>query len=290
MGVSIESGVLYVVATPIGNLEDISARALRVLSSVDQIAAEDTRHSKRLLQHFGISKPLISLHDHNEHSRVPQLLANLQAGVSIALVSDAGTPLISDPGFQLLRGLRERGLKAVPIPGPSSLLAALSVAGLPTDRFLFEGFLPAKPAARRGRLETLRQNCHTLVFFESSHRIRATLADMAMVFGGERQAVIARELTKLFEETHGDALADLCTWIASDANHSKGEFVVMVHGAPEQTDGAWQGEARRLLTVLLEELPVKRAVSAAAKITGLNKNALYELALTISDHQDEFAS
>lgn len=281
MSIAVEPGVLYVVATPIGNLGDISARALQVLRGVDRIAAEDTRHSRRLLEHFGIHKPLISLHEHNEHLRIPQLIADLSAGRSIALISDAGTPLISDPGFQLLRCLRDRGIKAVPIPGPSSLMAALSVAGLPTDRFVFEGFLPAKSNARHKHLENLKAYRHTLVFFESSHRIQASLADMAAVFGGERQAVIARELTKLFEQVQGGTLTELCEWIEADEKRRLGEFVVVVQGATQPAETTTNPEVQYLLRALLEELPLKRAVALAAKITGLKKNALYELALAL---------
>lgn len=287
---SIEPGVLYVVATPIGNLEDMSPRAQRILSEVELIAAEDTRHSKRLLQHFGITTPLISLHEHNEHWRVPQLVEKLQAGQSIALISDAGTPLISDPGFHLLRRLRELGLRAAPIPGPSSLLAALSVAGLPTDRFVFEGFLPAKASARRNRLHNLKSDERTLVFFEASHRIRASLTDMADVLGEERQAVVARELTKLFEEIQGGTLNGLGQWIDADENRQKGEFVVVVQGAPSPPPASMSLDVHHLLTVLLEELPVKPAVTAAARLTGLKKNALYDIALDIKNQGNDLAT
>lgn len=287
---SIEPGVLYVVATPIGNLEDMSPRAQRILSEVDAIAAEDTRHSKRLLQHFGIATPLISLHEHNEHWRVPQLVEKLQAGKSIALISDAGTPLISDPGFHLLRRTRELDLRAVPIPGPSSLLAALSVAGLPTDRFVFEGFLPAKVNARQNRLRNLKADERTLVFFEASHRIQASLADMVDIMGGERQAVVARELTKLFEEIQGDTLNKLYHWIGADENRQKGEFVIVVRGAPSPPEASTALDVHQLMTVLLEELPVKSAVTVAAKLTGLKKNALYDIALEIKNQDDGLAT
>ncbi len=279
----IEAGVLYVVATPIGNLGDISSRAIEVLRQVDWVAAEDTRHSKQLLHYFGIETPLISLHEHNEHSRIPRILADLSAGKSIALISDAGTPLISDPGFPVIRSLREQGLKAVPIPGASSLLAALSVAGLPTDRFIFEGFLPAKSPPRRKRLQNLKSDPRTLVFFESSHRIKASLEDMAAIFGVERQAVVARELTKRFEQIQSDTLSKLVDWLATDANHSRGEFVVLVHGVPEQPEETHNPKVRQLLEALLEELPLKTATRIAAKVTGLNKNVLYRLALNLSD-------
>ncbi len=278
---AVEPGVLYVVATPIGNLDDITLRALQVLREVDLVAAEDTRHSRCLLQHFGIHTPLVSLHEHNEHSRIPQLLTQLQQGKAIALISDAGTPLISDPGFHLLRSLRECGLRAVPVPGPSSLLAALSVAGMPTDRFVFEGFLPPKSAARRNRLAMLAQDERTLVLFEASHRLPASLSDMATVLGGNRQAVLARELTKLFEEIHGATLAELCDWITAEENRCKGEFVIIVHGATQPVTTPSNPEVCRLLAALLEDLPVKRAVAVAARLTDVKKNALYDLALNI---------
>lgn len=283
MNVSIVPGVLYVVATPIGNLEDMSLRAVRILREVALIAAEDTRHSKHLLQRFGIHTPLISLHEHNEHSRISQLLAEMRLGKSMALISDAGTPLISDPGFHLVRSARAAHLQLVPVPGCSSLLAALCVAGLPTDKFVFEGFLPAKPSMRLRRLQALIQEDRTLVFFESSHRIQSSLGAMAAVFGGQRPAVLARELTKLYEQVQDDTLDGLQAWIAADANRQKGEFVVLVKGAPTPVEQSITAEACRLLAVLLEELPVKRAVTVAVKLTGLRKNILYDMALTMNN-------
>lgn len=282
---AVESGALYVVATPIGNLEDISARALRVLREVDCIAAEDTRHTGQLLRHCGIETPLVSLHEHNERARLEQIVARLREGAALALVSDAGTPLISDPGFPLVRELRRQGLKVIPVPGPSSLLAALSVAGLPTDRFVFEGFLPAKVAARRERLQMLAREERTLVFFEASHRVAETLADMTAVFGPERPAVVARELTKRFEEVHSASLSECAAWLEGDSNRSKGEFVVLVQGAPAASE-ADTPENRRLLLALLGELPVSRAVVVAAKLTGLRKKPLYDLALTLGERQE----
>ncbi len=281
---TVESGALYVVATPIGNLEDISARALRVLREVDCIAAEDTRHTGRLLRHFDIDKPLFSLHEHNERGRLEQIVARLRKGQSVALASDAGTPLISDPGFPLVRELRRQGLPVIPIPGPSSLLAALSVAGLPTDRFVFEGFLPAKTAARRERLRALVREERTLVFFEASHRIAETLADLAAEFGGERPAVIARELTKRFEEIQGAPIGDLVMWLEVDVNRQRGEFVLVVQGAAVASE-VDTPENRRLLAALLSELPVSRAVVVAAKLTGLRKKPLYDLALTLGERR-----
>ena len=277
---TIEAGALYVVATPIGNLEDISARALRILREVNCIAAEDTRHTGQLLRHFGIETPLLSLHEHNERDRLAALVARLREGQTLALVSDAGTPLISDPGFVLVRELRRQGLKVIPVPGPSSLLAALSVAGLPTDRFVFEGFLPARSAARQERLQALAQEERTLVFFEASHRIVETLADLATVFGVERPAVVARELTKHFEEIHGATLDELTVWLAAETHRQKGEFVLVIQGAPAANE-ADTPETRRLLTALLAELPASRAVAVAAKVTGLRKKPLYELALIL---------
>ena len=282
---TIESGALYVVATPIGNLEDISARALRILREVNCIAAEDTRHTGQLLRHFGIETPLLSLHEHNERERLATLITRLREGQALALVSDAGTPLISDPGFALVRELRRQGLQVIPVPGASSLLAALSVAGLPTDRFAFEGFLPARSAARQERLRALAREERTLVFFEASHRIAETLADLAAVFGGERPAVIARELTKRFEEIQGATLSELTVWLAADPKRQKGEFVLVTQGAPAATETDTL-ETRRLLTALLAELPTSRAVAVVAKVTGLRKKPLYELALTLGGQRE----
>lgn len=286
---TLPSGALYVVATPIGNLEDITLRALRILREADLIAAEDTRHTAQLLRHFEIDKPLLSLHEHNERNRLEQVAALLEQGKKVALVSDAGTPLISDPGFPLVRELRRRGLPVIPIPGPSSMLAALSVAGLPTDRFVFEGFLPAKNAARRERLQALSSEERTLIFFESSHRVVETLADMITALGGGRLAVIARELTKRFEEVQSATLAELAAWISADSNRTRGEFVVLVASAPAVTE-VDTPENRRLLTALLAELPVSRAVVVAAQFTGLRKKALYDFALTLSTGQMPEAS
>ena len=278
---TVESGVLYVVATPIGNLEDISARALRILREVHAIAAEDTRHTGQLLAHFEINTSLFSLHEHNEHARLAQVVARLREGQSLALVSDAGTPLISDPGFPLVRELRRQGLKVIPIPGPSSILAALSVAGLPTDRFVFEGFLSAKSTTRRERLRTLVQEERTLVFLESSHRIVETLSDMGEVLGAKRPAVIARELTKRFEEVQGAPLGELIDWLKTDSHRGRGEFVVLIQGAPTIANEVDTRETRQLLIALLEELPMGRAVAVAVKATGLKRKALYELALEL---------
>jgi len=276
-----DAGVLYVVATPIGNLQDISVRALEVLRSVTLIAAEDTRHSKKLLGHYGIGTPLLAVHEHNEREVTDKLLRRLSGGNDIALVADAGTPLISDPGFYLVRAARQAKLRVVPVPGPSALIAALSVAGLPSDRFVFEGFLPSKQAARRQRLQALATVTATLVFYESSHRICDSLRDMADCFGGEREASVARELTKTFETIMHDTLNGLVERVSSDADQQKGEFVVLVQGAPARERAVIDTESERLLTVLLSELPLKQAAGLAARITGLSKNALYEHGLKI---------
>ena len=275
-------GVLYVVATPIGNLADISARAREVLAAVDVVAAEDTRHSGTLLTHLGVKTPLISLHDHNEAERAPLLVARLQAGESVALISDAGTPLISDPGFDLVRAARAAGITVTPVPGASALVAALSVSGLPTDRFVFEGFLPAKSSARRERLAALGQETRTLVFYESVHRLKESLEDMAAAFGAARRAVLARELTKLHEGVRDAALQELVDWAGSDPAAAKGEVVLMVAGAAGAGAQALDAEAERVLKLLLAELPLKQAAALAAEITGQKKNPLYDKALELS--------
>lgn len=276
-------GVLYVVATPIGNRADITQRALEVLGNAAQVLAEDTRHSGALLRSLGITTPLLSLHEHNEQAQVDGVLARLREGHDLALVSDAGTPLISDPGYRVVRAARQAGIAVVPVPGPSALITALSVAGLPTDRFVFEGFLPAKTAARRAHLQTLAGEPRTLIFYEASHRIQECLADLADVFGGGREAVVARELTKTFEQVHGGSLAELNDWLAADANRQRGEFVVLVAGAPPAEETEISAEARRVLEILRRELPVKQAAALAAEITGARKNALYQLALELGE-------
>lgn len=272
-------GTLYIVATPIGNLGDWSQRAQEILSQVALIAVEDTRHSSKLLSHFGIQTPMLAYHEHNEKQASEKLLARLLAGDSVALISDAGTPLISDPGYPLVSLAHAEGIRVSPIPGPSAVIAALSASGLPTDRFVFEGFLPSKQQARKGRLMALQRDSRTLVFYESPHRIVASLEDMTDVLGGERLAVLARELTKSYETIKQARLAELTGWVASDSYQAKGEIVVMVHGA--QATGPEAAEAERVLTILLKSLPVKEAASLAAEITGAKKNALYQQALYI---------
>jgi len=274
------AGVLYVVATPIGNLQDITARALDTLGRVAVVAAEDTRHSRKLLAHYGIGTPLLALHEHNEREQTQSLLARLAAGEDVALISDAGTPLISDPGFYLVRAARAAGLQVVAVPGASACIAALSIAGLPTDRFVFEGFLPSKQVARAKRLQALQDESRTLVFYESSHRIVACLADMVASLGGERQAVLARELTKTFETTRGGSLQELHDWLLADDNQQRGEFVIMVHGRSGQPDSIDAAD-RHVLEVLLQELPLKQAAALAAKITGLPRNRLYDYGLEL---------
>lgn len=279
---TVEAGVLYVVATPIGNLADLSARAVETLRAVQQIYAEDTRHSASLLAHHAVGTPLRSLHEHNEEARVQELLSLLRSGASLALISDAGTPLISDPGFKLVRALRAEGIRVSPIPGACALIAALSAAGLPTDRFCFEGFLPAKSGARKQRLQALMDETRTLVFYEAPHRIADTLRDVVEVFGAEREVVMARELSKTFETILQGSAVELLSRVDSDANQQKGEIVLMIHGAPERSndDSVTQETTLRLL---MNELPLSQAVSLAEKLTGAAHKTLYKLALAIKN-------
>lgn len=271
---------LYVVATPIGNLEDFSPRAIKILKNVDQIAAEDTRHSQKLLKHFGIITPLVSLHEHNETTFSKILLDCLKKKQSIALISDAGTPLINDPGYRLVKLVRKHGIPVIPIPGPCALITALCASGLACDRFIFEGFLPGKSTARQKKLLEFLYETRTIVFYEAPHRILALINDMLDVLGPKRYVVLARELTKTFETIHGDNLEQLKIWLNSDKNQQKGEFVILVEGAeylnPNEID------TQRVLEILLNELPIKQATYIAAKITHEKKNKLYALALTIT--------
>lgn len=280
---SIARGTLYIVATPIGNLGDLGARAREVLATADVIAAEDTRHSGRLLNHLGIATPMLALHEHNEARMVPALLERLATGQRIALVSDAGTPLLSDPGYHLVRAAHQAGHRVSPIPGPSALLAALSAAGLPTDRFAFEGFLPARAAARRKRLEVLAAEPRTLVFFEAPHRLLDTVRDLAAAFGGGREAVLARELTKLYETVHGDRLDALVTWLEANPEQLRGEAVLVVHGAEPPAEQGLDAESARTLAILAAALPPRQAAALAAEITGLKKNFLYQYLVKADD-------
>jgi 16S rRNA (cytidine1402-2'-O)-methyltransferase len=269
-----QAGCLWVVATPIGHRDDISARAIETLRNVTVIAAEDTRHSRPMLLQHNIDTPLIALHEHNERDAVAAIVRRLEQGESVALISDAGTPLISDPGFRLVRAAREAGIRCLPIPGACAAIAALSVAGLPSDRFVFEGFLPPKSAARRSRLEELAGDPRTLIFYESSHRVAESLADMRDVFGAEREAVLARELTKLFETVIGEPLAELAVRVAEDPNQQRGECVILVAGRGEDTD-AKLAEGQRVFAILREELPPAKAAKLAAAITGASRKSLY---------------
>jgi len=274
-------GTLYIVATPIGHLGDLSSRASEILSQVDVIAAEDTRVTRKLLQHIGTETPMLSLHEHNEQQRTQTLLTRLQAGESVALVSDAGTPLISDPGYNLVKVVRSADIKIVPIPGPCALISALSVSGLATDKFVFEGFLPGKSSGRRARLEGLKDEHRTLIFYESPHRILACLEDIETVMGPEREVVVARELTKTFETLHSASVADTRAWVAEDQNQQRGEIVLLLAGAPVVER---QGEDdERVLRVLMEELPLKQAASLAARICGAKRNDIYQKALEIKE-------
>lgn len=271
---TLKKGTLYVVATPIGNLADLSARAREVLSQADLICAEDTRHTRQMLNALGLDRPLLALHEHNESERVAQVLAQLQAGKALALVSDAGTPLISDPGYRLVRELRAAGVTISPIPGPCAAIAALSVAGIASDRFCFEGFLPAKSSARRERLQRLAAEPRTLVFYESAHRIEECLADMRLIFGDAREAVLAREISKLFETILDGDLKVIAEKIAADPNQRKGEFVLVIAGAPEDENAALV-EGRRLYARLAEVMKPSQAAKIAADLSGAPRKALY---------------
>lgn len=269
--------VLYVVATPIGNLADMVPRAIEVLQAVDLIAAEDTRHSKRLMQHFNIGTPMVAYHDHSGSSAVEGLLERLRSGQSLALISDAGTPLVSDPGYRLVDAVLAAGFKVVPVPGASAAIAALSAAGLPSDRFIFEGFLVAKQQGRLKQLQSLVEETRTLIFYEAPHRLLACIEDMQSVFGGDRVAVLARELTKTFETIHRAPLCELSEWVAADSNQQRGECVLLVAGY--RGDNDLDAEARRVFELLSDELPLKQAAALGAKITGVKKNLLYQYGL-----------
>jgi 16S rRNA (cytidine1402-2'-O)-methyltransferase len=287
------AGRLYVVATPIGNLGDLSARARETLQAVSLIAAEDTRHTGVLLKHFGIDTPQVSLHDHNEQQRAGEIIARLRAGASIALVSDAGTPAINDPGFELVRAVAAAGFEIIAIPGPCAAIAALSIGALPTDRFCFEGFLPARGAARRKRLQSLAAEARTLVLYEAPHRVRETLEDCAAVFGGERSATVAREITKMHEMTYRGPLRELLSRAQADADFGRGEIVLLIAGAPQAVadddrgaDGH-RGALDRVLKILLAELPLKQAARLAAQITEARDNEAYKRALHLKQEPAE---
>lgn len=273
------SGCLWVVATPIGNLEDISARAARVLASVQRVCAEDTRTSQRLLSHLGVRVPLTALHEHNEHEQVPKLVAAMLAGEQLALVSDAGTPLISDPGFRLVRAAREAGIRVSPVPGACAAIAALSVAGVASDRFCFEGFLPARSGPRKARLRELGAETRTLVLYESSHRILESLADLAEILGPQRRVVMGRELTKLFETVLDAPVSELLAQVTQDRDQQKGEFVLVVEGAEASRSRA-QIEGERVFAILSRDLPPSQAARLAAEISGADRKALYRMAAT----------
>lgn len=276
----IETGTLYIVATPIGNLEDITGRAIRILAEVDLIAAEDTRHSQRLLQHYDISTRLISLHDHNEAQRASQLIDKLQLGQNIALISDAGTPLISDPGYSLVSQCRAASVKVVPLPGPCAAITALCAAGLATDKFIFEGFLPVKLVAKQQALQRLLTQNITCIFYESPRRVVDTVKLIVAELGSDRDMVLAKELTKTFETFYSGTAQECLAWLEADANHQRGEFVLMIAGQKQdQTDVS--AEALQLLKLLINELPLKKAAAITAEQFGLKKNQLYQLGLEL---------
>lgn len=271
---------LYIVATPIGNLDDITLRAVETLKKVDFVAAEDTRHSQRLMNHLGVTAKMMALHEHNEREKSQALIDKIKEGKSIALVSDAGTPLISDPGYFLVKLAREQGIKVVPIPGVSAVVTALSVSGLPSDRFVFEGFLPAKQGAKTKRLEAFLYESRTVIFYESPHRILDTLNVMNDVYGADRYLVVARELTKTFETIKGDVLGALCQWVESDANQQKGEFVLLLEGVADSPDAS-VADQDKMLTLLMAEMPIKKASKIVSELVGGNKKELYQRALEI---------
>ena len=274
------TGILYIVATPIGNLQDITQRALDTFTQVDLIAAEDTRHSGLLLSHYGIKKPFFALHDHNEQEKAHILVEKLKQGSNIALISDAGTPLISDPGFHLVRQCREAGIRVVPLPGACAAITALCASGIASDRFCFEGFLPAKSKARKDKLENIAEEDRTLIFYESTHRILDTLEDMQSVLGEERYIVLAREITKTWETITGNTIKNLREWLLEDANRTKGEMVLIVEGKPKSDNNdEISPQAVKALELIAEELPLKKAAAIVAELYGYKKNALYQFGL-----------
>lgn len=274
------TGILYIVATPIGNLQDITQRALDTFAQVDLIAAEDTRHSGLLLSHYGIKKPFFALHDHNEQEKAHILVEKLKQGSNIALISDAGTPLISDPGFHLVRQCREAGIRVVPLPGACAAITALCASGIASDRFCFEGFLPAKNKARKDKLENIAEEDRTLIFYESTHRILDTLEDMQSVLGEERYIVLAREITKTWETITGNTIKNLREWLLEEPNRTKGEMVLIVEGKPKSDNNdEISSQAVKALELIAEELPLKKAAAIVAELYGYKKNALYQFGL-----------
>ncbi|EIJ74359.1 16S rRNA (cytidine(1402)-2'-O)-methyltransferase [Haemophilus haemolyticus] len=274
------TGILYIVATPIGNLQDITQRALDTFTQVDLIAAEDTRHSGLLLSHYGIKKPFFALHDHNEQEKAHILVGKLKQGSNIALISDAGTPLISDPGFHLVRQCREAGIRVVPLPGACAAITALCASGIASDRFCFEGFLPAKSKARKDKLENIAEEDRTLIFYESTHRILDTLEDMQSVLGEERYIVLAREITKTWETITGNTIKNLREWLLEDPNRTKGEMVLIVEGKPKSDNNdEISPQAVKALELIAEELPLKKSAAIVAELYGYKKNALYQFGL-----------
>ena len=274
------TGILYIVATPIGNLQDITQRALDTFAQVDLIAAEDTRHSGLLLSHYGIKKPFFALHDHNEQEKAHILVGKLKQGSNIALISDAGTPLISDPGFHLVRQCREAGIRVVPLPGACAAITALCASGIASDRFCFEGFLPAKSKARKDKLENIAEEDRTLIFYESTHRILDTLEDMQSVLGDDRYIVLAREITKTWETITGNTIKNLREWLLEDPNRTKGEMVLIVEGKPKSDNNdEISPQAVKALELIAEELPLKKAAAIVAELYGYKKNALYQFGL-----------
>ena len=274
------TGILYIVATPIGNLQDITLRALDTFAQVDLIAAEDTRHSGLLLSHYGIKKPFFALHDHNEQEKAHILVEKLKQGSHIALISDAGTPLISDPGFHLVRQCREVGIRVVPLPGACAAITALCASGIASDRFCFEGFLPAKSKARKDKLENIAEEDRTLIFYESTHRILDTLEDMQSVLGDDRYIVLAREITKTWETITGNTIKNLREWLLEDPNRTKGEMVLIVEGKPKSDNNdEISPQAVKALELIAEELPLKKTAAIVAELYGYKKNALYQFGL-----------
>ncbi len=274
------NGILYIVATPIGNLQDITQRALETFEKVDLIAAEDTRHSGLLLSHYGIKKSFFALHDHNEQQKAGALVEKLLQGTNIALISDAGTPLISDPGFHLVRQCRQAGIQVVPLPGACAAITALCASGIASDRFCFEGFLPAKSKARLDKLKNVENEDRTLIFYESTHRILDSLTDMQTVFGGERYVVLAREITKTWETIHGDNLAELLSWLQEDPNRTKGEMVLIVEGKTQmENSDEISPQAVKALELISQELPLKKAAAIVAELYSYKKNQLYQFGL-----------